>query len=108
MRRDSLTDAPSVSRGLARSPPQFLVHAVLRCHCAIEFGVFSPASRDVLQIALPNVGLRQANAAGQGLNGYFVEAFAPLARRPAKSRIQRVRYVADGILHALIVGNAGI
>jgi hypothetical protein len=66
-----------------------------------------PGSRDIAEVALAASALTEASAAGQGLNRHVVQAFALLSGRAAKRGVQRVGYVADGILHAYSVGNAG-
>jgi hypothetical protein len=93
---------------LERSFPKLLVNRVLRSQRALESGIFSPRSRDIAEIAVAASALADSSTEGQSLNCYFIQALALLASFAPKGRIQRVWYVADGILHAYIVGNAGI
>ena len=48
-----------------------------------------------------------AGAASQGFDGHFVQALALLAGGLPQSFVEIVRNVADGILHAHIIGIAG-
>ena len=53
-----------------------------------EGWIFSPASRDVAQIALAESALAQTCAAGESFNRHFVQALALFAGRPAKGLVQ--------------------
>ena len=66
-----------------------------------------PGSRDIAEVAVAASGLTEAGTAGQGLNRHVVQAFALLAGGAAKRGVQRVGYVADGVLHSCSVGKAG-
>ncbi len=59
------------------------------------------------EIALPVAIPGNASTPGQGFDRYLIQAFAPLARGPAKRFVQSIRHIADGVLHASIVGSVG-
>src|SRR5262245_27322114 len=86
------------------SLPHLFVNGVLRGQSAVERGIFAPGACDVVEIALPAALACNASTPGQGFNGYVVQAFALLTSSPAKSFVQSNRHVADGVLHANIVG----
>src|SRR5580692_2910905 len=90
------------------SSPHLLVDSVLRCDGAFKGRIFSPASGNIAQIPLPDLGLTQTGSASQGLDRHFVQALALLPGHVAKSGIEIVRYIANRVLHADIVGIAGI
>jgi len=58
--------------------------------------------------ALPAALSGNASAPGQGFNRYLIQALAPLTGGPAKGLVQTIRHFADGVLHASIVGVAGM
>jgi len=90
------------------SPPHLLVNGVLRCERALKGGIFSPASGNIAQIALADLGLAQAESASQSLDRHFVQALALLPGRNAESGIEIVWHIANCILHSDSVGDAGI
>ncbi len=89
------------------SPPHPFVKGVLRGQCAVESGVSAPSACDIAEIALRAALPAKSCTSGQGFNRYIVQAFALLTRSPAKSLIHTIRNIADGVLHALIVGTVG-
>ena len=97
----------SDSRRAPASPPHLFVNGVLRGHGLIKGGIFASGAYDIAEVAQSAAPLRNANAPGQGLKRYFVQAFILFTGSPAKSFVQSFRHVADSVLHAYIVGIAG-
>ena len=90
--------------GSCRAPHLF-VDGVLRGQGAIKSGIHVACACDVAEIALPLALSANSSATGQGLKRYLIQAFALLTRDPAKSPVQSVGHIADGVLHVLIVGS---
>ena len=67
-----------------------------------------PCSGDIAEIALRVAVLAQSSSPSQSFQGYFIETLALFLRTPAQGSIQTAGHIPDGVLHALIVGNAGI
>src|SRR6516164_2840325 len=90
------------------SPPHLFINGVLRGQGTVKSGIFAPGACNVVEIALPVALPGHASTSGEGFNRHFVQAFAPLTGDPTKSFVQSIRNVADGVLHAYIVGIAGM
>jgi hypothetical protein len=108
MRRPRSLHGPTHGFGAALgSPPHLLVNGVLRREGAFKGRIFSPASGNIAQIALAELGLAKAESANHGLYRHFVQALALFPGRNAESGVEIVRHIANRILHTVIVGNAG-
>ncbi len=81
---------------------------MLRGNCFIEGGIREPSSGDIAKIALWTRLFGHPRTPGQGLNRDIIQTLASLLSSSAKSFVQSVGNIADGVLHASIVGNAGI
>jgi hypothetical protein len=68
----------------------------------------APCAGDLFQIALQNRLAGDSCAACEGFERDVVQALALSLRGGAKGGVEVSRYVADGVLHAFIVGSAGI
>jgi hypothetical protein len=82
-------------------PPHPFINRILSGQCAVESQIFAPCACDIAEIALPAALPGNAGAAGQGFNRHLVQAFASFAGGPAKGFVQRIRHVADRILHTI-------
>jgi hypothetical protein len=84
------------------------VNLILRGQCAVESCIFAPCACDVTEIALPAALTGNADAAGKGFNRHFIQAFALGVGCLAKSFVQGVRYVANGVLHTFVLESVGM
>jgi hypothetical protein len=108
MRRPRYTHAPPLGYSAPlQSPPHLLVNGVLRYEGAFKGGIVFSASGNISQIALLHSGLAQSESASQGFDRNFIQALALFACRNTERSIEIVRHIANGILHADIVGIAG-
>src|SRR3954471_4776556 len=89
------------------SRPHLCVNAVLRGDRLIEGRIVVPSACNIPEIALPKCLAREASTSGKCLNRHFVEAFALCLGSPTKGAVDGIRHIADCVLHAFIVGNAG-
>jgi hypothetical protein len=80
----------------------------LRRDRLVENAVGAPSSRNVAKIALAASFSAQPRVTGQGFDRYFIQALALFASTLAESRVKRIRDSAERVLHAFIVGYAGI
>ena len=80
---------------------------MLRGQGAVEGGIFAPCACDVGEIALPVAFPGNSSPPCESFNRYLIQAFSAFAGGPAEGFIQTARHLANGILHALIVGIAG-
>lgn len=92
---------------LASLAPHCLVYGVLSRQGALESRIFSPASRNITQIALGDSFFGEACSPNQCVNRNVIQTFALLPRRVTQGGIKIIRYVADRVLHASIVGGVG-
>jgi len=81
---------------------------MLRGNRTVELRVIAPGAGNVAEVALWAPSTCNSSTSRQGFNRNFVQAFTLLASSPAESLVQGIRHIADRILHAFIVGNAGI
>jgi hypothetical protein len=96
------------ANGSLSSPPHSIVNGVLGDEGGIEFGIFAPSACNVGEITLLARLWGNGDATSQHLNCHFVQALALFPGSAAKCPVEVARDIADRVLHALIVGNAGM
>ena len=89
------------------SPPKALVNRILFSECLVELGVVLPFTGEIPEVATADTRRGEAGIPAQRLEHDLIQAGATFPGPAAKDAVEKCRYVAEGILHAVNVGNAG-